>query len=303
MSIITTAQAVPNRLFSLYRSLFDSENGEIRAKLEAWSTPVSLKNGGAEEDGEPSTTLFTNTLAEAKRLGLVEEDGDRLRLSVEARGSRSGKADPEERFRAYLLQTLFDPARALEAQHGNFMPAVCWFLSSNPLRPMAFSEPSQNRLKAELGDNVKRTDLTSLNRYQNLLYWVRFLGFATIVGAGESAKNRRVFPDPSKAIAGVLPEIFAGEREMTMEAFLSRLSAIYPVFEGGSARIAYDAMRLEPPDYAGGQRLSMTTSQALKRLADRQRLQMSSIADAPARLLVSASGQDRVSHIALGPAS
>ena len=53
--------------------------------------------------------------------------------------------------------------------------------------------------------------------------------------------------------------------------FLNRLSAIFPVFEKGSIRKDYDAMRLNPSADAA-HRLSIATSMALQRLADRQRI-------------------------------
>ena len=46
MSILTTAQAVPSRLYSLYASLADNANGEVRERLEALSTPPSLRTRG-----------------------------------------------------------------------------------------------------------------------------------------------------------------------------------------------------------------------------------------------------------------
>ena len=86
MSIVTTAQAVPSRLFAIYAALFDSENGEVKDRLEAWATPPSLSGRGADDDGESTTTLFSNTLLEARRIGLVEEVEDKLRLTADARG-------------------------------------------------------------------------------------------------------------------------------------------------------------------------------------------------------------------------
>ena len=70
MSIVTTAQAVPSRLFAIYAALFESETGEIKERIEAWATPPSLSGRGADDDGESTTTLFSNALQEApqKRL-------------------------------------------------------------------------------------------------------------------------------------------------------------------------------------------------------------------------------------------
>lgn len=299
MSIVTTAQAVPSRLFAIYASLFLSDSGEIKDRIEAWATPPSLSGRGADDDGESTTTLFSNTLQEARRIGLVEDVDDKLRLTADARGVKNGH-DSEVYFLDFMRRTLFDPARAVETQQAGFMIALAWFLSSNPLRPMNFSEAPQVGMRAQIGDHASKTELTSLNRYQNFLYWARYLGFATIVGGrdADDQNARRVIPDPVRAIECALPAIFAESNELPIEQFLTRLSGVFPVFETGSVREAYEAMRLVPvPDL--GQRLSVTTSVALQRLADRQRITLTSVADAPARILDFGSREGRASHVAL----
>jgi hypothetical protein len=286
-------------LFAIYASLFDAENGEVKERLESWATPPSLSGRGADEDGESSTTLFSNTLQEARRLGLVEEVNDKLRLTADARGGGKRGHDSERYFRDYLKRTLFDPARAIETQQAGFMFALAWFLGANPLKPMVFSEGPQIALRIEIGDHANKTELTSINRYQNFLYWARYLGFATIFGGrDDDSGSRRAIPDPARAIEAALPAIFAAT-ELPIEAFLSRLSAIFPVFETGSVRKDYDAMRLKPP-VDSEHRLSIATSIALQRLADRQRITLSVVPDAPARVLdFGVVREGRVSHVAL----
>lgn len=300
MSIVTTAQAVPSRLFAIYASLFESETGEIKDRIEAWATPPSLSGRGADDDGESTTTLFSNTLQEARRIGLVEDMDDKLRLTADARGGSKKVRDSEVYFLDYMRRTLFDPARALETQQSGFMIALAWFLSSSPLRPMNFSEAPQVGMRAQIGDHASKTELTSLNRYQNFLYWARYLGFATIVGGrdADDQNARRVIPDPVRAIEGALPAIFAEGNDLPIEQFLMRLAGIFPVFEKGSVREEYEAMLLIPISDPG-QRLSITTSIALQRLAYRQRIALTSLADAPARILDFGSREGRVSHVAL----
>ena len=295
MSIITTVEAVPSRLFAIYSSLFDSENGEFKERIQAWATPPSLSNSGAEEGGGSSTKLFINSLQEARKLGLVEEADDKLRLTVDARGGGKKGRDSESHFRNYLSRTLFDPTRATETQQAGFMLALVWFLSTNPLKPMSFSEDPSFSIKIDIGECAKKTECTTLLNYQSFLYWARYLGFATIVG---NASFRRAIPDPARAIEAVLPAVFAGDIELATEHFLTRLAAIYPIFEKGSIRESYNAMRLHPPPDAA-HRLSIATSIALQRLADRQRIALSSVADAPARILDFGVREGRVSHVIL----
>ena len=73
--------------------------------------------------------------------------------------------------------------------------------------------------------------------------------FATIVGGGSDAEDiasRRVIPDPVRAIESALPAIFAEANDLPIEQFMTRLAAIFPVFETGSVRQDFEAMRLTP---------------------------------------------------------
>ncbi|MEP9403671.1 protein DpdG [Sphingomonas sp. VNH70] len=304
MSIVTTFEAVPSRLYAIYAALFDSESGEVKDRLEAWATPPSLRNRGGEE-GESTTTLFSNTLAEARRIGLVEEIDGKLRLTSDARGGGKKGRDSETYFRAYMRRTLFDPTRAADTRQSGYMTALSWFLSTSPLRPMNFSKEPINELRALIGDHASKFEIADYAGWQSFLYWSRYLGFATIVGGGNNAEDlttRRVIPDPLEAIEGALPAIFAETNELPVEQFVTRLAAIFPVFETGSARQDFEGMRLTPL-VDGDKRLSIATSLALQRLSDRQRLTMTSVADAAARILDFGSREGRVSRIALRDAA
>ncbi|WP_067253987.1 MULTISPECIES: protein DpdG [Hyphomicrobiales] len=304
MSIITTFEAVPSRLLAVYAALFDSEEGELKDRIEAWATPPSLRSRGGEE-GESTTTLFSNTLGEARRLGLVEEVEGRLRLTKDARSGGKKGADSEPYFKSFMRRTLFSPDRAADAKQSGYMVALSWFLSSSPLRPMNFSKEPINELRAMIGDHASKFEISDYASWQSFLYWSRYLGFATIVGGGnnpDDVTSRRVIPDPVKAIESALPAIYADVDDLPVEQFLTRLSGIFPVFETGSVREGFEAMRLHPTtDH--DKLLSITTSLGLQRLADRQRLSMSTVADAASRILDFGNRRERVSNIALKAAA
>jgi hypothetical protein len=296
MSIITTFPAVPSRLFSIYAVLADSEDGELRQQVEAWATPPSLASRGGGDDEEASSALFTSALQEARKLRIVEEIGDRLRVPAEARGVGKNRAEWEVEFRRYVSGVLFDRTRAAEAEQNTFMLAIAWLLSKDPLQPLKFSEAPQGMLKADLGEaEWEKTQLTNRSSYQNFLYWARYLGFATFVGDGSV---RRVFPDPTIAIAENLPRIFGDQPLLDIESFLSELSNIFPVFERGAVRAELDAMR--PQSSSDEDRLSIATSLALQRLADRGELSLESVADARGRILDFGIETARVSRIRRG---
>jgi hypothetical protein len=297
MSIITTAPAVPSRMFSLYASLLGNVAGEVKDRFESWATPPSLRVRGANagDEGESSTALFSSTLREARNMRILEEIDDKIKVTDEARGL-DAKKDPEQRFKSHLVRTLFDPLRAEEAQQDAFVVALAWFLRRNPLQPMGFGDPPQNEVNKDLVDGAVRTELTSLNRFQNFIYWARYLGFATLTGARDA---RWVLPDPMPAIASVLPEVFGSTSELNVDAFFSRLANIYPVFESGAVRQQIEQFAEVPVDFARDRRVSITTSIALQRLESNRKLEIISRADAAIAILDLGTSERRVSHFAL----
>ncbi len=294
MSIVTNFQAVPSRLLSVYAAVAETENGVLRENLESWATPPSLSTrGGGDEDGG-STALFTNSLSEARRLGLVEEDGDRLIVPESARG-KGRNADLQAHFLSYLRETLFDPERAASAGQAGVLIALAWFLTKSPLQPVGFSDAPQNQLRTDLGQFAERAELGSTSSFQNLLYWARFLGFATVVG---DAGSRRAFPDPSRAISAVLDRVLPDNSWVDIDVFLNRLAAMYPVLEGGTVREEVEASSTVPPANDG--RLSVASSLALQRLADRGSISLDVVADAKARILDFGGSTKRVSRARRG---
>lgn len=295
MSIVTNFQAVPSRLLSVYAAVAEAENGVLRDNLESWATPPSLSTrGGGDEDGG-STALFTNSLSEARRLGLVEENGDRLIVPEAARGKGGRNADLQANFLSYLRETLFVPERAASAGQAGVLIALAWFLTKSPLQPVGFSDAPQNQLRDDLGQFAERAELGSTSSFQNLLYWARFLGFATVVG---DAGSRRAFPDPSRAISAVLDRVLPDNNWLDIDVFLTRLAAIYPVLEGGSVREEVEANSTVPPAKDGN--LSVASSLALQRLADRGSIALDVVADAKARILDFGGSNKRVSRVRRG---
>lgn len=298
MSIVTNFQAVPNRLFCIYAAVAESEKGLQRDELEAWSTPPSLAKRGANEDDEGTTELFSKSLYEVRRLGLVEDDGDRLRIPIAASADDRAKGDLQSDFIARVREVLFDPKRAAAAGQEGVLYALAWFLTKSPLHPVGFSDAPQNQLRDDLGEFAVKADLGSTSSFQNLLYWARYLGFATVVG---DSGTRRAFPDPTRAISAVLSQVLTDKDWLDIDVFLSRLADLYPVLEGGSIREELETMR--KVQRASDDRLSIATSFALQRLDDRGSISLDTVADAKTiRILDFGGNTRRVSRVRLGAA-
>jgi hypothetical protein len=296
MSIITTFPAVPSRLLSIFAAVYDSEDGESKEMLEAYSTPASLAKRGSSEEEESGSKLFADAFKEARRLGIVEDSEGKIRAIKGTFDSpKSRRVDAERAFRAALLSVLFNPDSARETEHEAFMLAIVWLLGKTPLEPLSFSEPPQDMLRADLGEDGQRTELTNLARYQNFLYWARYLGFASFVGFENSTK---VVPDPRKAIQSALPQIFGEQKTLDIEQFLIALNQQYPVFEGGSAWTEIESMRVQTS--SSEDTLSIATSLALRELADRGEIVLEAVADARGRILRYGQETERVSRIRRG---
>ena len=299
MSIITTWEAVPSRLYSLFASLADSPTGEDRGKFEALSTPASLRNKSEEEDAT-STALFSNALREAVAVGLIEVADDKLRVTDRARGFIKTNKDKQQAFRQFMIDVLLDERKAAAAEQSSFMAALAWFLTKSPFKPISFKADPTSDLKADLGERAAQTGLTVIANFQNFLYWARYLGFATIVGGRDSEGDRDgryIFPDPLDAISQALPSILGDQNEVSVEQFVSKLASIFPVFEAGLVR----QQMIHAPDGAGtgavGTKLSQATSLALQRMEARQMLQLRRDADAAMVILDLGRTERRVSHI------
>lgn len=295
MSIVTTFEAVPSRLLSIYTAVAEVENGVLTEHLASWATPPSLSRRGGEDEDGGSTNLLKASLTEARRLGLVGEKDGRLFVPDAARSKGGRNADLEAHFLSYLRETLFDPERAANAGQTGVLIALAWFLTKSPLQPVGFSDAPQNQLRNDLGQFAEKAELGSTSSFQNLLYWARFLGFATVVG---DAVGRRAFPDPTRAISAVLDRVLPDNNWLDIDVFLTRLAAIYPVLEGGSVREEVEANRTVPPANDGS--LSVASSLALQRLADRNSIALDVVADAKARILDFGGSNKRVSRVRRG---
>ncbi len=286
------------RLFSVYAAVVEAENGVPREQLEAWATPPSLSTRGGDDEEGGSSALFTNSLNEARRLGLIEEGDGRLRVPDAARGIGGRGADREADFLAYLRATLFDPERAAEVGQSGVLVALAWFLTQSPLEPLSFSAEPQDLVRRDLGASAAKAELGNRSAYQNLLYWARYLALPLWWGKQGYAAHFPIRCVPSlRCSVRVLPDASWVE----IDLFLARLAAIYPVLEGGSVRRRWRRCALSPP--SADDRLSIATSLALQRLADRGAISLDAMADARGRILDFGVATRRVSRVRLGAAA
>lgn len=286
MSIITVAEAVPNRLFAIYFTLLSRSSGETRERLKAQMVPPSLRGGRDNQ----STAVFDASLRETRAIGLVTEDNDTLIVPPTARAA-SGKSD-DEAFRAFILRVLCDDELSQETGQSKVAPAIAWLLMQDPLRPLPWSENPLPIINRQLGDG-DNFDLGNASRLQTLAYWARHLGFVRLVGAGQVY----IISDPHDVIERLLPDVFDKDTALRASEFRKRLATWCPVLEDGVIRTRVEQRAREDIVRANSQRLSRSTSIALLRLEASGDIEFEQRSDAEVGILDLGTSERRFSHV------
>lgn len=269
MKAVTLVGATPNRV----RILFDllahkGEGGEAREVAAALLGPSRLAR--AEDAGEDNA--FQDCLAASDEMGLLERDGDLLRVRPPEAGGNDAT------FLARAERALLPFGVSVADPEGAYAGAVAWMLCQDPRRGLPWNgTPSALSLKmSQLGEAAPAFLMTADLRFQQAVYWARFLGLVTRMNW-----NGRdvVVPDPTAAIARHLDAALAPGTEKTLTAFVADLARSCPVLEGAGARQEVEAM-LRPPAMKREERqLSGSTVLALSRLKARGLLSFRHLAD------------------------
>lgn len=286
MSIVSVAEAVPNRLLAIYGTLLARSGGETRERLKSQMVPPSLRGGRDNQ----STAVFDSSLREARAIGLVIEDGDNLVVPLTARPAP--KQNEEEAFLAHVIRVLCDDDLAEEANQAKVAPAIAWLLMQDPLRPLPWSENPLPTITRQL-DGDENFDLGNASRLQTLAYWTRHLGFARMVGAGQVF----IVPDPHDAIARLLPAVFNNVTSLRANEFRKKLAELCPVLEDGSVRVRVEQRAKGEIVRSNPQRLSRSTSLALLRLESCGRIELQQSSDAEVGILDLGTSDRRFSHV------
>ncbi len=289
MSVVTSLNAVPNRMVIVWRYLLVAgRSGVEESKLSRLLRPSSLPSREAESDEERPGEMVTQVLSELRTLGLIERVEDaKVKLTAAAPDGADGT------FLEFVEKRLLYPEIAEQHGQGRVPKALAWFLAQDPAQPLTWGRNYRADVEADCGTDIGAFDLTSVARFQQFLYWARYLGFAWRL---EMQGVNAVFPDPTTALARHLPAAAGGKDRRPIQEVADELAHLLPVLEGGAARSDVES-RLPLEKQRPGGHLSRSTSFALERLERRGQLLMEQLADAPGVALDRASGPRSVSHI------
>ena len=292
MSVITSFPATPNRIRIVLEFLERLGNRGIGGEeLQALLAPPALQRGQSTEDPtDPGTTIADAVLREMRNLQLFgESDDDIVMLPAGSPGA------DEAKFLKHMEQRLLDPSNVEQYRQNAFPRALAWFLCQPPEQPMAWDHNHRDRVVADCGDGISSFELINRTRWQQFVYWARFLGFAWRIQT-ENGQANVVIPDPTEALARHLPATVATQGPSDISAVMSELANRLPVLEGGTVRNEVEALLSSEKGRPEGS-LSRSTSFGLERLEVRGSVRLDSVADAHVMNLDRAGEPRSVSHI------
>lgn len=262
MSILTNFPAIPSRIAIGCEYLqFCGEGGITKEAFATQMSPEPIKGGEGDEFAK--TPMAELVLKEMLALGVADDIGGSVRLSTALPSKNLSLQQWMDWLRPWIRARINDVELAAQTGQGGVAQAIAWLLCQDPRQPMRTSTVHAERLIAQLGStDALGVDMANNSRFQNLVYWARYLGYAEALGLKGSWT---VLPDPTRAIREMLPEVFKDRTELSASAFVERLGALNPVMEFGSLREEIES-RLPASCQRRDQHFSLSTSVALKRL-------------------------------------
>lgn len=287
MSVLSNLPVMPNRIAIACEYLYflGSDGGDTDSIIKQLSplkpeTELKLET----EEKLTGSTIASAVISEMEKLKLLVTSEGSLKLTDEIRILAPKSGDWHEILRPLLCERMTSPDLVGLYEQNELPEALAWLIGQDPLNPPSRSGGLHVELiSQQLGEaDSLRTSIGNDSRYQNLLYWARYFGFVEWLTFNSI---NVVIPDPTSAILRELPKIFGANKvELPFNIFIQRLGEIYPVLDGGRARVELEA-RLNNSFQRQDHQLLRSTSLSLKRLELRRIIEMSSDSDAEAWVL------------------
>ena len=288
MSVLTSFEAVPNRMRDIYEFVRNSGSPQGKTILRNLFMPPSKRHTN-------SSALFDNALKECVNLGLLIDD-DKVHVSEFALDS------VDSDFKSVVTSVMFNVDTAQNAKHEKFLNSLAWLMTLDPGEPLDFSETITTQISASLGENKSLTEIsTNISSLQNLYYWAVYLGFGNFIGGINKRTNeaKNIFvPNPTSVIEDKLDLIFRTETSLKINEFIQRLGELIPVLDRGEVRNRIHTA-MSSHFRSTDENISITTSYALKILSFKKRIELFNSADANGLILNfgHAAQNERVSDI------
>lgn len=281
MSVLSNLPVMPNRIAIACEFLYflGPDGGDADSIIKQLS-PLKPE----AEEKSTGSTIASAVISEMEKLKLLVTYEGSLKLTDEIRSLAPKSGDWHEILRPLLCERMTSPDLVGLYEQSELPEALAWLIGQDPLNPPSRAGGLHVELiSQQLGEaDSLRTSIGNDSRYQNLLYWARYFGLAEWFTLNSI---NVVIPDPTNAILRKLTKIFgANNAELPFNLFVQRLGEIYPVLDGGRARLELEA-RLNKPFQRQEHQLLRSTSLSLKRLELRKIIEMSTDSDAEAWVL------------------
>ncbi len=254
--------------------------------------------GAADSDFAESVTskIAPGVLNEMLKLKILERaEGDTIRVAP-VLSTISQKVKWTDRLYDYLFPILTSLDSAREHGQAELPEAFCWLLQQSPTQRLGSGTNSHYNILASqmLDDDPLCRSIASDARYQNLIYWARYLGLAERLWIKPVAEM--AIADPTRAIARRLPLLFGDERQITLDSFVHRVGTYVPVLDGG--RVWQEMQgRFKETLKAKDKHIGQSLGLAMLRLQQAERIKIEGLSDAAAWVLEVGRESRSVSHI------
>jgi len=281
MSVINALPAMPNRMAIACEYLFMlGSEGAPKEEILTQLSPLSKDEGGETAGSGP--TMASSVITEMESLQLVCFNAKgHLCLAEDLLVAGNEGLSWQSVLRPVLRERLTDPHRAAEFKQEEVADALSWLLAQDPFRPFAKARQHADLLREQLDESdILLTTIGNDSRFQNLLYWARYVGFAEWIGSGG---NDLILPDPTRAVQEYLPSVFGDNTMLPIGEFAGRLAKTCSIFEGGVSRQAFEKrLRISFREH---HHFARSTSLCLARLENRGVISIVKEADAETWIL------------------
>ena len=267
MSVITTWEATPNRVFHVWKLLqlpgVGPSNGEDLSYLIG---PPSIRG---ENNSDSS---YRHLIEEVHSLGIIKRDGQEYAVIPELEGNN------DETLANYLQRILLNIDESQRCSQEGFTKSLLWLLHQDPLTGIDWGINYRNLVLSDCGPASDGFELNNNQGCQQFVYWARYLGFARRINTGRNAN--KVVPDPTQAIRNQLSMQMETGVQYRIDDIWPELVYNLPVLEGGLSYEVVNEMFDTDKQYEKPTNLSPATSLAFKRLQESKLIDLTRLSDA-----------------------
>ena len=267
MSVITSFQATPNRVFHLWKLLQLRGVGQLDfEKIAYLMGPPAIR----EREGVDSS--YRNLVDEVVRLGIIKRVDQQYSVVSQLEGKNDGI------LANYLRRILLNIDDAKTCSQDGFTKSLIWLLHQDALSGINWGVNYRDQVMSDCGTASNGFELNNLEGCRQFVYWARYLGFARRINDGRNVD--KVIPDPTQAIRSQLSMQMETGVQYKIDDIWPELISTLPVLEGGSSYQAVDEMFDPNKQYRHPTNLSPSTSLAFKRLERSNLINLTRLSDA-----------------------